>query len=165
MPVRVVGLLLVIEPVRVVWSIQIVLPIRVVGRIRVSWLVRVIAGNWPLRGARVWDSELSFEVQGLKPKRILNQGGSVFAIVEHSIQASLARLGEKSSLRMGSRYARRASPLLLLKTRCIQERQASKCRLSEIVRELRVLSATSHPGEGFMDFERISVSLKRDDLA
>jgi len=33
------------------------------------------AGNWSLRGARVWESELSFEVQGLKPERFWNQRG------------------------------------------------------------------------------------------
>jgi len=43
--------------------------------------------------------------------------------------------------------------------------QASEVRLSEIVRELHVLSATSRPGEGFVGFERTYVSPRRDGLA
>jgi len=81
---------------------------------------------------------------------------SVWSVKESAFlaQASLAHLGEIS---------RDAYPIAI-RASCSGEEdgvwatqtlaQASEVRLNEIVRELRVLSATSRPGEGFVGFER-----------
>jgi len=47
----------------------------------------------------------------------------------------------------------------------INSRSGECCSPKREREELRMLSATSRPGEESMDFERIRVSLRRDDLA
>jgi len=60
------------------------------------------------------------------------------------------------------RLSRLGDPVLELSDLLLA--QARDTRLSEVVMKLRVLSATSCPGEELMDFERTSVSPKRDVL-
>jgi len=58
------------------------------------------------------------------------------------------------------RLSRLGDPVLELSDLLLA--QARDARLGEVVMKLRVLSATSRPGEEFMDFERIMVSLRRE---
>ncbi|QCE14005.1 hypothetical protein DEO72_LG11g1003 [Vigna unguiculata] len=80
-------------------------------------------------------------------------------------QATPSRLGESYRVLCWVlfRLSRIGDPVLELSDLLLA--QARDTRLSEVVMKLRVLSATSRPGEEFMGFERTRVSLRRDGLA